>query len=74
MTFEEAKDTIARVNGKESWFMWGYEFSEPYGREIPLKYLEKAAELYARSKWEEAIKEYEKLNNTVSPTIPEFKP
>lgn len=49
MTLQDAKDIIAKKNGKKSWNIWGYEFSEPYGKEIPSKYLEEAAELYAKS-------------------------
>lgn len=50
-TLQEAKDEIARSNGKESWDKWGYEFSEPYGKEIPSRYLEQATELYVKSKY-----------------------
>lgn len=38
-TLDECKDQVARANGKESWLMWGYECSEPYGHSIPEKRL-----------------------------------
>ena len=48
MTLQEAKDQIAKKYGKESWYLWGYEYSEPYGKTIPEKYMDEAAELYCR--------------------------
>ena len=49
MTFDSAKEVIARKNGKKSWDDWGRECSEPYGRSIPAQYVEEAAMLVINS-------------------------
>jgi len=49
MTLQEAKDFIAKKYLKSSWSDWSAECAEPYGRSIPEKYMDEAAELYHQS-------------------------
>jgi hypothetical protein len=56
MTLEQARDVIAKANGKTSWEDWGWKCSEPYGKDIPSKYQDEAWKLYAIELAKEAYK------------------
>lgn len=71
MTWEEAKDQIAK---KHKYPSWGHVLYALYESDITPRHLQdienEAAQLYARSKWDEAIE----LARTTGPAKPEFKP
>lgn len=81
MTLQEAKDQIAIEDGHEAGWNLNYEFGL---NQTSMKIvLEKAAMLYARSKWDEACDHYHAIlidrlesetHVTFVPPKPEFKP
>lgn len=69
MILDEAKNLIAQKYGHLSWYNWIHDIGKITGnRYIPERFHEEAAELYARSKWDEAC-EAQKLATEIKPEL-----
>lgn len=80
MTLKEAKDQVAKKYGQRSWSEWNENRTFPIAGTIH----DEAAELYARSKWDDACEDQKRICNEMlqepgrknvnSAPKPEFKP
>lgn len=80
MTLEQAKDQVAKKHGFSQWDMIIIESVNRVKGPSEIEMLEEAAELYARSKWDEAatltnrnIIHHTNLRMSDLPAKPEFK-